>query len=177
MSNPLRFETLNRKFNFEAGTIEKMSQTEGFPLAGEGVARFEEVQAWLEKTTSPEAGAGDLFAAANPSAEVTSTEVASDPVGLPESAAAVVTVEDDPNGVVEYMTIRVPICRNGPSLPGTNPVQTMRLASHERHIRDAWGKFLHGCRLSGVTMASGKPVKTVADSLKFLLERVAIEID
>lgn len=167
MSNPLRFETLNRKFNFEAGTIENLSQQSGFPLAGDGVARFEDVQAWIDKATSPESAAEEAAA---------SQESNSEPVVLPETVAESVVCEDAPGDAVEYLVIRVPICRSGPSLPGTNPLRTMRLASSERHIRDAWGKILHGCRIGDVRMANGKPVKTVADSLKFLLERVAIEI-
>jgi hypothetical protein len=166
MSNPLRFETLNRKLNFEAGTIEKLSLNDGFPLAGDGVARFEDVQAWIEKTTSPDGTAEETSAA---------SKAASESVAEPVVASG--DAGDVAGESVECVVIRIPVSRKGSSLPGTNPVQTMRLASSERHIRDAWGKVLHGCRLANVTMANGKPVKTVADCLKYVLEQVAIEID
>jgi len=167
MANPLRFETLDRQLKLESGTVERLSKSAGFPLAGDGVARLDDVQKWLDKTTSPEKSAEETVAA---------SVVVLDPVVAADPVAASVGVATEVNEGVECVVIRIPICRKGPSLPGSNPVQTMRLASSERHIRDAWGKVLHGCRLAGVKMASGKSVKTVADSLKYVIEQVSIEI-
>ena len=52
MSRPVLLATIARNFGVEVETVEAWSQSEGFPLAGDGVARLDEVRSWLAKVAS-----------------------------------------------------------------------------------------------------------------------------
>jgi hypothetical protein len=129
------------------------SKEPGFPLAGAGVALADAVIEW-RKSQEPKV-AEAIAEALQPS----------EPPAEKSNAAEVV---DD----VLWVTIRVPIAIDGPTLPGSNPVQALRIASSERHIKDTWGKMLHGCRADKSKLKSGRPVQTSADSLKYVFEQI-----
>lgn len=150
MAQPVRFETIEKALKLDPGTVEKWSAEAGFPLAGAGVAVVADVFAWRKGKDSPEFPPAATLGSVTPPAET------------PEQAETSIV----------WVTIRVPLLVTGATLPGSNPVQALRIASSERHIKDTWGKVLHGCRAGSVRMKSGRVVKTSADSLKFLFEQI-----
>ena len=154
MVSPIRFENIEKALSVSPGTMTGWV-VKGCPTAGAGVAFLESVKEWL-------------------AAQDRSASLAAEPAAVPaaEPAAAVVT-EVDESGI-EWLTIRVPIRRNAPNIPGTNPAMSFRLSSSERHIRTAWSALHHGCRESHVTMANGHHVDKVSHSLKYILEQVHI---
>ena len=154
MANPVRFSTIEKTLNLSEGDMEKMVAA-GCPTAGNGVAYLDHVQEWIVKQQS---GPG-------PDPEATAAPA-------PAAIKAEVAEEDG----VEWVTIRVPIMRKAPVIPGTNPALSFRISSSERHIRTAWSALHHGCRQSHVTLRSGNHVDKVSHSLKFILEQLAAAI-
>lgn len=158
MASPVRFETLDKSLQVPSGTVENWSKEPGFPLAGVGVALRDEVVKW-QKSKDPS------------SAEVapeSPPEIAGTLFSNPPEKTSKVEIEGD----VMWVTIRVPIVIDGPTLPGSNPVQALRIASSERHIKDTWGKVLHGCRAGKSKLMSSRDVRTSADSLKYVFEQI-----
>lgn len=158
MVNPVRFETLDKDLKLAIGTVEAWSKEPGFPLAGSGVALQDAVVEW-RKALEPD------------TAEITlQPPLPFDPPS--EKPASEKPADSERDGDVVWITIRVPIAITGPTLPGSNPVQAMRIASSERHIKDTWGKVLHGCRAGKARLMSGRQVQTSSDSLKFVFEQI-----
>jgi hypothetical protein len=155
-SNPVRFQTIEKALNLDSGSVERLSKEPGFPLEqGVGVAVLESVAAWLENRSRQ-----DLDSTTGIDSE------------LSAGVSPPVQAEECEQDEIVWVTIRVPIARSAPALPGLNPVPTFRINGNERHLRCVWGQLLHGCRNSHVQMRSGKHVESVASSVKYLLELI-----
>ena len=152
---PVRFETIAKSMGVSVSHVEELAKKEGFPSAGKGVAVLAEVVAFAQSLTRPES---DITLQTKAVKEP-------DPVEIPAAAAQAEGVR--------WVTIRVPVLPSGAVLPGPNPVHSLRIRSSEHHIRDAWGKMLHGCREEKVRLRSGMPVVNNSESLKYLFELIA----
>lgn len=164
---PVRFETIARAMNVELAIVEAWAKEEGFPVAGVGVALLAEVQKWRSGAIAlPETHGQPEVISGCPSGETSGPEspvVDDDSAGHPEG--------------VQWVTIRVPLLMSGATLPGINPVQSLRIRGRERHIRDVWGKLIHGCRAEHVRLSDGKAVVGSSETLKYIFERIADAAD
>lgn len=161
MANPVRFETIEKRRGLEKGSLERFAAMEGFPLAGVGVAVEEDVVAWLQLHQQP---------AGSDQQEQESVESAGESV---VDQALLSPPEKDANGV-EWITIRIPVVRTAPAAPGSNPAPSFRISGKEFHLRKAWGAMHRGCQHAHSQLRNGNHVDRMSNSLKFLLEQVAV---
>ena len=162
MASPLRFETIEKRLNLDAGTLQKLSVSgPDFPLAGVGVAIEADIVAWLQLhghiVVEQKAEAVNLTGA---DASSTTPEVAE---VFPEDASGVV-----------WITVRIPVVKTAPAAPGSNPAPSFRISGREYHLRKAWGAMHAGCKGAHSQLRNGNHVDRMSNSLKFLLEQVAI---
>ena len=167
MASPLRFETIEKRLNLDAGTLQKLSVSgSDFPLAGVGVAVEADVVAWLQLhghlTVERELGN-----ALNGSTEFADPDISS---AGPEVSSV---VEEDASGVT-WITVRIPVVKTAPAAPGSNPAPSFRISGREYHLRKAWGAMHAGCKGAHSQLRNGNHVDRMSNSLKFLLEQVAI---
>lgn len=160
MANPVRFETIEKRRGLEKGSLERYAAMEGFPLAGVGVAVEEDVVAWLQLHQQP-SGPADAV------------QESAEDAGQSVDPALVSPPEVDANGV-EWITIRIPVVRTAPAAPGSNPAPSFRISGREYHLRRAWGAMHRGCQHAHSQLRNGNHVDRMSNSLKFLLEQVAV---
>lgn len=162
MASPLRFETIEKRLNFEAGSLEKLAAAgPEFPLAGVGVAVESEVVAWLQLHG---------LITAEQDAEAAKPTQAGASIATPEVAEV---APEDASGVV-WITVRIPVIKSAPAAPGSNPAPSFRISGREYHLRKAWGAMHAGCKGAHSQLRNGNHVDRMSNSLKFLLEQVAI---
>ncbi len=165
MGNPLRFETIEKRLNLAAGTLQKLSESgPDFPVAGVGVAVEADVVAWLQLHghLTVEQKLGSVLNG--------SVEFADSGSSSPEVSSV---VEEDVAGVT-WITVRIPVVKTAPAAPGSNPAPSFRISGREYHLRKAWGAMHAGCKRAHSQLRNGNHVDRMSNSLKFLLEQVAI---
>lgn len=162
MASPLRFETIEKRLNLEAGSLEKLAGAgPEFPRAGVGVAVESEVVAWLQLH-------GHIVVEQR--VETTKPCEEEDSIATPEVADV---SSEDASGVV-WITVRIPVIKSAPAAPGSNPAPSFRISGREYHLRKAWGAMHAGCKGAHSQLRNGNHVDRMSNSLKFLLEQVAI---
>lgn len=169
MANPVRFETIEKRRGLEKGSLERFAAMEGFPLAGVGVAVEEDVVAWLQLHQQPAGSDQQVQDFVDRMVDGEKFEDA----GQSVDPALVSPPEKDANGV-EWITIRIPVVRTAPAAPGSNPAPSFRISGREYHLRRAWGAMHRGCQHAHSQLRNGNHVDRMSNSLKFLLEQVAV---
>lgn len=171
MASPLRFETIEKRLNLDSGTLQKLSVSgPDFPLAGVGVAVEADVVAWLQlhgHITSEQR----IEAAENVLDQA--FESLKSAVESAGDTPAVDVSSEDASGVT-WITVRIPVVKTAPAAPGSNPAPSFRISGREYHLRKAWGAMHAGCKGVHSQLRNGNHVDRMSNSLKFLLEQVAI---
>lgn len=175
MSRPVLLATIARNLGVEVEAVEEWSKLEGFPLAGDGVARLDEVKVWLSENGV--LGTGEAAEQVPPEAAVespvddsqadeSSDELSIHPVDL-EDANEVVS--ENESGV-EWVTIRVPVVKGSSRRLAARLRHTFSLRSRDLHIREGYGCLIDGCQKAQVRLSDNTAVDNASAAFRYLGE-------
>ena len=175
MSRPVLLATIARNLGVQVETVEKWSKSEGFPLAGDGVARLDEVKDWLSSEgilstgetaeevpseASAESPVDDLQADEN------SDHLSIEPVDLQDANEAV----SENESCVEWVTIRVPVVKGSSRRLAARLRHTFSLRSRDLHIREGYGCLIDGCQKAQVRLSDNTAVDNASAAFRYLGE-------
>ena len=175
MSRPVLLATIARNFGVEVETVEAWSQSEGFPLAGDGVARLDEVRSWLAEAGIMSGETAVNEAQLETSVEATSVDSQSadvsdvlqvDPAASREAGA----IDADQQSAVEWVTIRVPVVKGSSRRLAARLRHTFSLRSRDLHIREGYGYLIDGCQKAQVRLSDNTAVDNASAAFRYLGE-------
>ncbi len=167
---PVRFETIAKKMDVALETVREWSGQPGFPAAGDGVADLAAVQEWRNKVANPEQDVDSLFSGPCDTGQPGEPVFHQFPHQQENSIGGIEQPAD-----VQWVTIRVPVLMDAAKVP-TNHL-AVRINASEQHIRSAIGKVHHGAKSAHVTLKSGQHCDKLAQSLKWVFEQIAKEVE